>query len=171
MNSTIKDKIGLCIDCPPGTEAQPIIAGRCKKIHYKQHRSKVNAAKNPKTEWKEKKREEMKNFLSKPRKPLPKVSKKRAIENAKYTVQKIQFMSKSENKICPVTYQPTTDIHHKMGRVGFADSWARINNIPMLLDERYWLAVSREGHRQIEENPEWAKEMGYSLSRLSNEKV
>jgi hypothetical protein len=99
-------------------------------------------------------------------KPIPKVSKKRAVENAKYTVQKIVFMSKPANKICPVTNQPTTDIHHKMGRIGFADSWARINNIPLLLDERFWLAVSRSGHRQIEENPEWAKENGYSLNRL-----
>ncbi|WP_262885687.1 hypothetical protein [Myroides sp. LoEW2-1] len=37
----------------------------------------------------------------------------------------------------------------------------------LFLDTRYWLAVSREGHRMIEENPKWAKEKGYSLNRLS----
>jgi hypothetical protein len=167
MATSIKQKIGRCIDCPEDDPEKPLIAKRCK-THYWQHRAKL---KNPKSAWKEEKRKEMKTFLSKPRKPIPKVSKKRAVENAKYTVKKIIFMSKPENKICPVTGQPTTDIHHKAGRVGFADSWARINNIPLLLDERFWLAVSREGHRQIEEQPEWAKENGYSLKRLSNEKI
>lgn len=151
MHSTIKIKTGKCIDCPPGVPYRPLIAKRGQS-HYKVHRAKENAEKNPKE--------------PKPRKPLPKVSKKRAVENAKYTVAKIQFMSKPENKVCPVTSQPTTDIHHKSGRVGFADQWARINNITLLLDARFWLAVSREGHRQIEENPTWAKEMGYSINRI-----
>jgi len=151
MNSTIKIKTGKCIDCPPDAPYRPLIAKRCQS-HYKAHRTKENAEKNPKQ--------------ARIRKPLPKVSKKRAVENAKYTVAKIQFMSKPENKICPVTGQPTTDIHHKAGRVGFADQWARINNVSLLLDTRFWLAVSRDGHRQIEENPAWAKELGYSLNRL-----
>lgn len=151
MNSTIKIKTGKCLDCPPDAPYRPLIAKRCQ-THYKAYRNQVNSEKRLKE--------------TKIRKPLPKVSKKRAIENARYTVAKIQFMSKPENKICPVTGQPTTDIHHKSGRVGFADQWARINNIPLLLDTRFWLAVSRDGHRQIEENPTWAKELGYSLIRL-----
>lgn len=151
MNSTIKIKTGKCIDCDTNAPYRPLIAKRCQ-THYKTYRAQVNAEKSPKE--------------VKPRKPLPKISKKRAVENAKYTVSKIQFMSKPENKVCPVTGQPTTDIHHKMGRVGFADSYARINNITLLLDTRFWLAVSRDGHRQIEESPIWAKENGYSLNRL-----
>lgn len=152
MNSTIKDKIGQCIDCPPGTPDQPIIKNRCKKMHYKRHRAEVNYSKSSKE--------------IKIRKPIPKVSKKRAIENAKYTVKRLEFLGKPENRICPVTGQEATDVHHKMGRVGFADQWARINNIPLLLDVRFWLAVSREGHNKIEMNPEWAKEKGYSQNRL-----
>ena len=35
--------------------------------------------------------------------PIPKVSKKRKIENAKYSVLRIEFLSKPENKICPIT--------------------------------------------------------------------
>jgi hypothetical protein len=31
------------------------------------------------------------------------------------------------------------------------------------------LPVSDEGYRKIELNPEWAKEMGYSLSRLADD--
>lgn len=151
MNSTIKIKTGKCVDCPPDAPYRPLIAKRCQ-THYKAYRAIVNTEKKPKE--------------FKPRKPIPQISKKRAVESAKYTVAKIQFMGKPENKVCPVTGQPTTDIHHKMGRVGFADSWARINNVTLLLDTRFWLAVSRDGHRQIEENPSWAKEMGYSLNRL-----
>lgn len=151
MNSTIKIKTGKCIDCPPDAPYRPLIAKRCQ-THYKTYRARVNSEKKPKE--------------IKIRKPLPKVSKKRAVENAKYTVKRLEFLGKPENRICPITNAETTDVHHKMGRVGFADPWARINNIPLLLDSRFWLAVSRDGHRQIEENPSWAKEMGYSLNRL-----
>jgi hypothetical protein len=90
--------------------------------------------------------------------PIPKVSKKRQIENAKYSVLRIEFLGKKENQICPITKKPTTDIHHKKGRVG-----------SLFLDENYWVALSREGHKFVEENPEWARKNGYSLDRLTNE--
>ncbi len=87
---------------------------------------------------------------------IPKVSEKRKIENLKYSVLRTEFLGKKENQICPITRQPTTDIHHKKGRVG-----------SLFLDTRYWIALSREGHKFVEENPDWAKENGYSLDRLS----
>src|SRR5687768_15372187 len=43
--------------------------------------------------------------------------------------------------------RPATQVHHMQGRVGYADEWARENNIPLLLDERFWLPVSDEGHK------------------------
>jgi hypothetical protein len=96
------------------------------------------------------------NLKLKSMKPIPKVSEKRKIDNLKYSAQRIVFLGKPENKICPITGWPTTDIHHKKGRVG-----------ELFLDERYWIALSREGHQHVEDNPEWAKENGYSLDRLS----
>lgn len=87
---------------------------------------------------------------------IPKVSDKRKIENLKYSVLRTEFLGKKENQICPITKKPTTDIHHKKGRVG-----------SLFLDTKYWVALSREGHKVVEENPEWAKENGYSLNRLS----
>lgn len=87
---------------------------------------------------------------------IPKVSEKRKIDNLKYSAQRIIFLGKKENKICPITGWPTTDIHHKKGRVG-----------DLFLDEKYWVALSREGHQYVEDNPEWAKENGFSLDRLS----
>ena len=91
-------------------------------------------------------------------KPIPKVSKKRQIQNLQYSVLRTEFLGKKENQICPITGNPTTDIHHKKGRVG-----------ELFLDTKYWVALSREGHRFVEENPEWAKEKGYSLNRLTDE--
>lgn len=148
MNSTIKIKTGKCIDCPPGVPYRPLIAKRCQS-HYKVHRAKENAEKSPKE--------------LKPRKPLPKVSKKRAVENAKYTVKRLEFLGKPENRICPVTGKEATEIHHMKKRVGFADSWARVNNVSLLLDTRFWLAVSREGHIWIHNNPKEATEVGFLM--------
>jgi len=71
-----------------------------------------------------------------------------------------------KGKRCAVRpHLPATDIHHKKGRVGYADQWARDNDVPLLIDERHWLPVSRVGHMQIEENPVWARKMGYSENR------
>lgn len=91
-------------------------------------------------------------------KPIPKVSEKRKLDNIIYNSERIKFLMLPENKICPITKQPTTDIHHSKGRIG-----------SLFLDKKYWIALSREGHKKVEENPEWAKENGYSLNRLSNE--
>jgi hypothetical protein len=63
-----------------------------------------------------------------------------------------------ENPRCAVfPSKLSTDVHHKKGRLG--------NNY---LDVSTWLAVSRDAHRKIEDNPEWAYKMGYSELRLKN---
>ena len=98
------------------------------------------------------------NLKLKPLYKIPKVSKKRQVENLQYLVLRTEFLAKKENQICPITNKPTTDIHHQKGRIG-----------KLLLDTRFWIALSREGHKFVEENPEWAKEAGYSLNRLSND--
>lgn len=86
------------------------------------------------------------------------VSDKRKVQDAEYQLKRVLFLKKPENQICPITGQQTTDLHHMRGRIG-----------DLLLDERYWLALSREGHKKVEENPVWAKENGYSLSRLEKD--
>ena len=90
-------------------------------------------------------------------KPIKKVSDKKMLQDIIYKSERIKFLMLPENKICPITKKPTTDIHHKKGRLG-----------NLYLDKRFWVALSREGHKYVEENPEWAKENGYSLNRLSN---
>jgi hypothetical protein len=63
-----------------------------------------------------------------------------------------------ENKICPINGTQATTIHHKKGRLG-----------GLYLDKNYWVALSMDGHEFVEKNPKWAKENGYSLSRLAND--
>lgn len=59
MSTTIKQKVGICLDCKDGKE-KPLIAKRCR-THYWQHRAKV---KNPKSAWKEEKRKELNVFFA-----------------------------------------------------------------------------------------------------------
>lgn len=115
------------------------------------------------------------------KKPRKRIQRIKPISNkqkqllAKYHKIRVDFLNKPENKICPVVLEDregekrsTTEIHHKKGRQGFADDWAREHDIPLLIDKRFFLAVSRDGHRWIEENPVKAKEKGFSVDRLSN---
>ncbi len=46
------------------------------------------------------------------------------------------------------------------------DLWAKENDIILLLDERFWLSVSMDGHEKIGREDEWAKTLGFSLPRL-----
>lgn len=112
------------------------------------------------------KSERLANQPVKKRKAIPKFSKKRKDENTIYSQKRLAFL---DGKECPVNEGfEATEIHHMKGRQGYADQWAKDCGITLLLDERYWLAVSASGHRYIELHPQEAKDMGWSLSRLEN---
>jgi hypothetical protein len=68
---------------------------------------------------------------------------------------------------CGKEVDSTFDIHHKAGREGYADEWARQMGITKLLDVRFFLAVDRECHEWIELNPNAAKARGWSYGRLT----
>ena len=137
MASTIKPKEGVCVCC----ERKRLIYSRkmCQSCYWSDNKKKNEG-----------KQKTIKEF-----KPIPKISQKRKIENAKYIVLRIEFLGKKENSICPVTGEKTTEIHHKKGRVG-----------SLFLNTKFWRGVSRKGHLKIENNPEWAKENGFSENRL-----
>jgi hypothetical protein len=84
---------------------------------------------------------------------IRKVSKKQSRLLHVYRQRRRKFLI--ANPVCAVTGEPSTEIHHKAGRIG-----------RLLLDESLWLAVSRRGHTWIEEHPKEARELGYSQSRL-----
>ena len=89
---------------------------------------------------------------------IRKLSKKRAAQNRGYLKLREQYLI--ENPFCKVMTEGctgrATTIHHKKGRIG-----------KLLTDTNYFLGCCMNCHEAIERNPIWAKEKGYSLSRLS----
>lgn len=83
---------------------------------------------------------------------IPKVSDKRKIENLKYSVLRIEFLGKKENQICPITKQQTIEVHH---------TYCGKDRAKYYLDVSTWLAVSRDGHNWIHDNPKEARELGF----------
>jgi len=88
-------------------------------------------------------------------------SDKRAGQEKEYKVVRKEFLE--ENPLCKVCLdidnpikREATDVHHPFGRIG-----------TLLTDKKHFLAVCRDHHTKIENNPVWAKEMGYSGSRLA----
>ena len=65
-----------------------------------------------------------------------------------YLINHIQCEVPGCNKI-------SEELHHKKGRIG-----------SLLTNEKFFMGVCIEHHRKIEDFPDWAKENGFSLSRL-----
>jgi len=91
-------------------------------------------------------------------KPIKKVSDKRAIQLREYNKKRDEYLLAHWHCEFQGCKQLSTDLHHLRGRVG-----------RLLTDERYFKAFCREHHTFVELNPKFAKDNGYSLSRLSNE--
>jgi hypothetical protein len=95
----------------------------------------------------------------KPEKKKPKgirrVSLKRVEENKEYSNVRISYLN--AYPVCEVhnCNNKSDQIHHKAGRIG-----------GLLLDINHFLAVCDTCHKYIELNPLWAKEHGYSESRI-----
>lgn len=95
--------------------------------------------------------------IEKPKSISP-VSTKRRVEMDEYSKKRTAFLivkSKCEAKLIECT-GIATDVHHKAGRIG--DNYLKIST---------WLAVCRNCHSFIELNPDAAKELGFSESRLN----
>lgn len=94
--------------------------------------------------------------IEKPKSISP-VSKKKRVEIDKYALLRDAFITakpRCEAKLVGCT-GISSDVHHKAGRVG--ENYLKVGT---------WLSVCRSCHRQIEDNPEMAKELGLSQSRL-----
>ena len=130
----IKQKIGKCSECEQSAPEQPLIAGKCQR-HYWQFRSK---------QWKKSEPKE--------KKPIPRRSKKKIIEDLQYSVLRKEFLEKPENKICKINGMPTTEIHHK---------YCGKNRAKYYLDTSTWLAVNRDSPNWIHAFPKEARELGF----------
>lgn len=86
-------------------------------------------------------------------------SVKRAKQEREYANESKIFLEDKECALAHLSFMPCygpLTTHHKKGRIGI-----------LLLDKRYWLPVCLGHHQYLELNPLWAKEKGYSLSRLT----
>lgn len=145
----IKQKIGKCSECDLSAPEQPLIAGKCQR-YYWQFRS---------TKWKKSEPKE--------KKLIPKFSKKREKENREYTIKRLQFLAQPENLRCFIDgcNKRADTIEHLRGRKGFADDWARENNISLFLDTRFWKPCCNEHNLELERNPELSRQ--YQLSKIT----
>lgn len=98
-------------------------------------------------------------------KPINKVSEKRKKLNLIYEKIRIEVLSDAKFKcfIDGCTNVANT-IEHRMGRKGFADEWAKENNIPLLIDKRFLAACCLQHNGELETNPELSKQ--YQLSKI-----
>lgn len=144
MQSTIKPKVGKCLDCPPDSKEKPLTAKRCLH-HYWIYREEVNSAKKPKE--------------VKPRKPIPKVSAKRKIENREYTIKRLQFLAQPENQRCFIEgcTNRAEGIEHTAGR------WGK-----NFLDVSTWRPCCNFHNLELERNSELSEK--YQISKISGKK-
>ena len=86
-------------------------------------------------------------------------SVKRMAEERLYAKKKKEYLTahiRCEVKGCN---HVSEDLHHRKGRVG-----------KLLYNEKYFMAVCRDHHREIELNVDWAIKNKYSLKRLNETK-
>lgn len=105
------------------------------------------------------------NLKGKPLYVIPKVSAKQKELNKKYEVVRVEVLSEAKFKcfIDGCTNVANT-CEHRMGRKGYADEWARENNIPLLIDKRYLAACCAFHNLELENNHELSKQ--YQLSKI-----
>lgn len=101
------------------------------------------------------------------KKLIAQVSEKQAEANAEYYQKKQAWIKGKRCAVYPELM--AKDVHHMLGRDinCYADDWARENGINLLMDERFWLPVSRKGHWWIGDNDAAAREKGWVLDRLA----
>jgi len=94
---------------------------------------------------------------------IPKESEKRKKLNPDYKKVSIEVLSEAKF-VCFIDgcKNVANTIEHLMGRKGFADQWARDNNIPLMIDKRYLRACCLHHNGELERNPELSKKYQYS---------
>lgn len=90
----------------------------------------------------------------KEKKPINKVSAKRAVENKEYARLRRDYLE--AYPVCEVVecHLPSKEIHHMQGREG-----------DKLTDINFFLAVCPGCHMKIEKDTQWARDNGYSILR------
>lgn len=86
-------------------------------------------------------------------KQIAKISTRRKTERQIYNVKRRMFLE--QNPMCQIyPDKKATEIHHIRG-----------TNNGRLLDEKYWMALSREAHNYVHANPSESYEKGWLIKR------
>lgn len=85
--------------------------------------------------------------------PIAKVSKKQLSALAIYRKRRDSFLKKHPNCMVSGCCNKSSDLHHKMGRIGKA-----------LIDTKWFMAVCRGCHNKIHNSSKWAEENSYIAS-------
>jgi hypothetical protein len=108
-------------------------------------------------------------FAHKPKKPMKRTrikqggvkiayrSAKRIAQEREYSKVRREFLNEFDGCQVSGCNNPSDQVHHKKGRIG-----------ALLTDVSEFLAVCASCHIEIENNPIWAKENGYSGNRTTN---
>jgi hypothetical protein len=96
---------------------------------------------------------------------IPKVSEKRKALIPVYEKVRIEVLTEAKFK-CFIDgcNNVANTCEHTMGRVGYADEWARENNITLYVDKRYLKACCLHHNGELENNPELSKK--HQLSKI-----
>lgn len=87
----------------------------------------------------------------KPRKPIPKQSYRRKVEQRIYLKLRVEFLEqKPRCEICGK--RASCDVHHKKGR--YAGNYLAVDT---------WMALCRLCHQTLHHNPKAAREMGFII--------
>jgi hypothetical protein len=89
--------------------------------------------------------------------PIKKVSQQQRIKNIEYLKVRQEYLALYPVCEVPECDLKATDIHHQKGKA----------TVELLMDVNYFMAVCRKHHTVIENNPNWAKEEGYSFKRIT----
>lgn len=150
-------KIKTCSFCGKTTERLFYSKPKCCSKHSCKKKYHEEKKKDTPTSDGEGKAEPRQYSRQVGRKAIKPISDKQAQRLKEYRrVRDVYMKNHPVCECCQAT--PSQDLHHMAGRVG-----------DNLTNPNYFLAVCRACHQEIEINPTWAKENGYSLSRLSDE--
>jgi len=102
----------------------------------------------------------------KKKKPIKKISAKHLVITRQYSIDRKEFLSRPENQKCFIDgcKRKATTIEHTRGKVGFFDEDARMKNIPMYLDQRWWKPCCFDHNSELEKNSKLSHQ--YQKSKL-----
>lgn len=136
-------------------------SGKCSSCLHEKAKDRAETIKAEQKSEKQRQKAFRKSI--EPKKLPKKMSDKQKVKNKEYSEARKEWLIGKKCVVFPE--KDATTCHHGKGRIGYADDWARQRGITLLMDKRYWVPASMEGHEYIERNPDTAKREGWSWSR------